>query len=84
MILFVHVYSSRVMAGTVGRNIFSTVLRTLKRCKQPVGLYTVSSKTGRRFQSIYQAAVLQELKKPLVLDERKRKKLQKDEVSTLG
>jgi hypothetical protein len=82
--LFTYVCSSHVMASVVGRNLFSTLFLTFKRCKQPVGLYTVSSKIGRRFESVYQAAVLQELKKPLELDEQKRKKLKKDEVSTLG
>lgn len=72
-----------MMAGALGR-IFSTLFLTSKRCKQPLGLYTVSSKTGRMFKSTYQAAVLQELKKHLVLDDQKQKKLQKDEVSMLG
>lgn len=40
----------------------------------------VTSKVGHRFKSVYKAAVLQELKKPLIIDEQKRKKLQKDEV----
>ena len=47
------------------------------------GLCVVSSKVGHRFKSVYKAAVLQELKKPLIIDEQKRKKLQKDEVSML-
>jgi hypothetical protein len=70
------------MAGSVGRSIFSTVFLAVKRSKQPAGLCAVSSKTAHMFQSTYQAAVLRELKTPLVLDGQKRKKLQKDEVST--
>jgi hypothetical protein len=81
-VLFIHVKSSLVMAGSVGRSIFSTVFLAVKRSKQPAGLCAVSSKTGHMFQSTYQAAVLRELKTPLVLDGQKRKKLQKDEVST--
>jgi hypothetical protein len=70
------------MAGSVGRVAISAVLFNFKKCKQP--LYALNSKTGLRFESVYKAAVLQELKKPLVVDDQKRKKLHKDEVSTLG
>jgi hypothetical protein len=71
------------MAGAVGKSVFSTLLYSVRRCKQVEGLCVVSSKAGHRFKSEYKAAVLQELKKPLIIEEQKRKKLQKDEVSML-
>ena len=71
------------MAGAVGRRLFSTLFYNVRRCKEVEGLCVVSSKVGHRFRSVYKAAVLQELKKPLIIDEQKRKKLQKDEVSML-
>jgi hypothetical protein len=69
------------MAGAVGKSVFSTLFYNIRRCKQVEGLCVVSSEVGLRFKSVYKAAVLQELKKPLIIDEQKRKKLQKDEVS---
>jgi hypothetical protein len=71
------------MAGAVGKSTFCTLLFNVRRCKQVKNLFVVSSKLGHRFKSEYKAAVLQELKKPLIIDEQKRKKLQKDEVSIL-
>jgi len=71
------------MAGAIGKSVLSTLVYNIRRCKQVEDLCVVSSKVGHRFKSVYKAAVLQELKKPLIIDEQKRKKLQKDEVSTL-
>jgi len=68
------------MAGAIGKSVLSTLVYNIRRCKQVEGLCVVSSKVGHRFKSEYKAAVLQELKKPLIIDEQKRKKLQKDEV----
>ncbi|XP_069674554.1 quinone oxidoreductase-like protein 2 homolog [Periplaneta americana] len=65
------------MAGTVVRKVFSTFLHT-KSSTQPI--YAISSQTGLRFKSKYKAAVIHELKQPLVIEEQKQKKLQKDEV----
>lgn len=69
------------MAGAIGKSVLSTLVYNIRRCKQVEGICVVSSKVGHRFKSVYKAAVLQELKKPLIIDELKRKKLQKDEVS---
>jgi len=71
------------MAGAIGKSVLSTLVYNIRRCKQVEGLCVVNSKVGHRFKSEYKAAVLQELKKPLTIDEQKRKKLQKDEVSML-
>jgi hypothetical protein len=71
------------MAVAVGRSVLSALLFNVRRCKQAEGHCVVTSKVGHRFKSVYKAAVLQELKKPLIIDEQKRKKLQKDEVSML-
>jgi predicted ATP-dependent protease len=71
------------MAGAVGKSVISTLLYNVRRCKQVEGLCVVGSKVGHRFKSEYKVAVLQELNKPLIIDEQKRKKLQKDEVSML-
>lgn len=70
------------MAGTIGRRLVRALLN-VHICKQP-GLHGAGSKLGHRFESTYKAAVLQEFKKDLVIKEQKRRKVQEDEVSTLG
>jgi len=71
------------MAGAIGKSVLSTLVYNIRRCKQVEGHCVVSSKVGHRFKSVYKAAVLQELKKPLIIDEQKRRKLHNDEVSML-